>query len=336
MKLTRIVALGTLACGGGPGSVAESPADPTAQAAIAHAELVTTVDRVPRLLGPGWISTGDDDAHAVFAPDGGTLYFLKDTPGFDLWTIVSTTRGARGWSRPDVVSFSGQYPDGDLVFTPDGRRAYFVSMRPVAGVARRDTEIWTVARHPDGSFGAPEHVVELSSPADEWFPTIASDGTMYFGSCREGGLGGCDIWRAAWRGDHFAPPENLGAPINSAAQEIEPLIDPDQRFLVISIKDRPDSLGSYDLYLARRNADGSWQAPQHLPAPINSHNWDFGPRLSPDGRWFLFTSNRGFASEPLPRALRYDELEHRLHGPGNGLRDIYVVDARVLATGAPR
>ena len=102
-----------LACGGGPGSVAVSPADRTAEAAIAHAGLITTVDRVPRLLGPGWISTGDDDAHAVFAPDGGTLYFLKDTPGFDLRTIVSTTRGARGWSRPDVVSFSGQYPDGD-------------------------------------------------------------------------------------------------------------------------------------------------------------------------------------------------------------------------------
>jgi Tol biopolymer transport system component len=79
-----------------------------------------------------------------------------------------------------------------------------------------------------------------------------------------------------------------------------------------------------------RHAGGAWQAPQHLPAPINSRGWDFGPRLAPDGRWFLFTSNRGFADEPLPRALDYDELEHRLHGAGNGLRDIYVVDSGVL------
>jgi hypothetical protein len=281
------------------------------------AELASAVDTVPRILAPGWISTADDDAHAVFAPDGATLYFLKDAPGFNLWTIVSSTRGPAGWSRPRVVSFSGQYPDGDLVFAPDGHRAYFVSMRPVNGVLRSDTEIWSVERSADGSFGVPSHVAELSSPADEWFPTFASDGTVYFGSCRPGGLGGCDIWRAPWQGTQFGPPENLGAPVNSAAQEIEPLIAPDQSYLVISIKDRPDSLGSYDLYLARR-AGGAWQAPQHLPAPINSRGWDFGPRLGPDGRWFLFTSNRGFADE------------RRLHGPGNGLRDIYVVDASVL------
>jgi hypothetical protein len=326
MIFARIVVSGALAS-------CAAPVKPMAPAdtAAGPAALVATVDAVPRLLAPGWISTGDDDAHAVFAPDGGTLYFLKSTPGFNLWTIVSSTRGPRGWSRPRVVPFSGQYPDGDLVFAPDGRRAYFVSMRPIdeRSEPRTDTEIWSVERRADGSFGVPSPVAELSSPADEWFPTFASDGTMYFGSCRSGGLGGCDIWRAPWLGTRFGPPENLGAPVNSAAQEIEPLVAPDQSYLVISIKDRPDSLGSYDLYIARR-AGGAWQAPQHLPAPINSRGWDFGPRLSPDGRWFLFTSNRGFADERLPRALDYDELEHRLHGPGNGLRDIYVVDASVL------
>ena len=291
--------------------------------------LVDVVDGVPRLVAPGWVSTADDDAHAVLTPDGEALYFLKSTPGFDLWTIVfSEHRGGR-WTRPRVAPFSGRYPDGDLVFAPGGHRAYFVSMRPVDGAARTDTEIWTVERHDDGSWGEPAHVAELSSPADEWFPTLANDGTIYFGSCRQGGQGGCDIWRAPWLGARFGPPENLGAPVNSPAQEVEPLIAPDQSYLVIATTGRPDSLGSYDLYLARREA-GAWQAPVHLPAPINSRGWDFGPRLSPDGRWLFFTSNRGFADRPLPRALSYDELERALHAPGNGLRDIYVIDAKAL------
>lgn len=292
--------------------------------------LVDIVDLEPRLVAPGLVSTEDDDAHATFSPDGNTLYFLRDTPSFDLYTIVYTERSPAGWTRPRVAPFSGRWPDGDLAFAPDGKRAFFVSSRPVDGAPRTDTEIWSVDYFGNNRWGEPRHVAELSSPADEWFPTFASDGTLYFGSCRDGGLGGCDIWRARPRGDGgFEPPQNVGAPINTAANEIEPLIAPDQTFLVFSASGRPDSLGSYDLYVARRDGD-AWSPPIHLPAPINSTGWDFGPRLSPDGRWLLFTSNRGFASKPLPRALDFDELEHKLHAPQNGLRDIYVVDARVL------
>src|SRR3954452_14924165 len=102
MKLTRVFVLVALV--GCAGVAAVPPAVP--------GELIATVDRVSRLLGPGWISTGDDDAHSVFAPDGRTLSFLKVGLSFDLSTLVSTTHGKAGWSRPEVVSFSGQYPDG--------------------------------------------------------------------------------------------------------------------------------------------------------------------------------------------------------------------------------
>jgi Tol biopolymer transport system component len=300
------------------------------------ATLFDTVDSTPRLVGPGLISTGDDDAHATLSPDGNTIYFLRDTPSFDLYTILYSERSSSGWTQPRVVSFSGQYPDGDLAFTPDGKHAYFVSSRPVEGKPRTDTEIWTVDVVGHDRWSPPRHVPELASPADEWFPTFASDGTLYFGSCREGGLGGCDIYRSHRRDDGtFTPPENLGAPVNTAANEIEPMIAPDQRFLIVSVSGRPDSVGSYDLYVSRREGE-TWQPPVHLPAPINSTGWDFGPRLSPDGRWLFFTSNRGYGSEPLPAPLDFAALDHALHSPHNGLRDIYVVDARVLEPASGR
>jgi hypothetical protein len=64
---------------------------------------------------------------------------------------------------------------------------------------------------------------------------------------------------------------------------------------------------------------------RHDDAPSRS-----APRLSPDGTVFLFTSSRPIGNEPLDHPLSYDELETRLHRPGNGLRDIYAVDASVL------
>jgi len=42
----------------------------------------------PQLFGENLISTGDDEAHPAFTPDGKTLYFLKNDPSFNHWTIV--------------------------------------------------------------------------------------------------------------------------------------------------------------------------------------------------------------------------------------------------------
>jgi hypothetical protein len=304
------------------GSASAAPSD-TARAAIGAAP------RVPEILLPGIVSTGDDDCHATLSPDGKTLYFLKDTPSFDLYTIVYTERRNGAWTRPRTAPFSGQYPDGDLVFRQDGRRAYFVSSRPIDGKPRSDTEIWTVERDASGRWGEPRHVDELSSPTDEWFPTLTADGTIYFGSGRPGGVGGSDIWRAPWLGDHFGTPENLGAPVNSPGDEIEALVTPDETALVFAAKGRPDSLGAYDLYVSRR-VGGTWQAPIHPGAPVNSTAWEFGPRLSPDGQVFFFSSNRGFGSKPLDRPLRFEELEKRIREPHNGLRDIYFVDPKTF------
>jgi Tol biopolymer transport system component len=310
-----------------PGSACSSAA--TAAPPDTARTAIGAAPRAPQILLPGVVSTGDDDCHATLSPDGKTLFFLKDAPSFDLYTIVYTERRNGAWTRPRTVPFSGQYPDGDLAFTADGRRAYFVSSRPVGGVPRSDTEIWTVARDASGRWGEPRHVDELSSPTDEWFPTLTADGTMYFGSGRRGGLGGSDIWRARWLGDHFAAPENLGVPVNSPGDEIEAFVTPDESALVFAAKGRPDSLGSYDLYVSRRTG-GAWQAPSHPGPPVNSPAWDFGARLSPDGQLLLFSSNRGFGSEPLDRPLTFDELEQRIRAPHNGLRDVYVVDPKAI------
>lgn len=283
------------------------------------------IDLEPRLVAPGLVDTGDDDAHATLAPDG-TLFFLRSTPSFDLYTFLYVKPG---WKTPKVAPFSGQYPDGDLVFTPDNKHALFVSQRPVDGSPKTDTDVYEMD-YSDGAFSAPRRVDVLSSDQDEWFPTFAHDGTLYFGSCREGGQGGCDIYRSKLNADgSFAPPENVGPPVNTPGNEIEPTIAPDQRWLLVSGSGRKDSLGAYDFYLYRRT-DTGWSEPEHPGPPLNSKGWDFGAKLSPDGRFLFFTSNRGYGNEPLPAPLTFEELQRKLHAPKNGLRDIYVIDSSIL------
>lgn len=325
----RLLAIGLVAITGAP--LAEAATPPWAAEGPA-----------PRatLFAPGLVSTGDDDAHVTFSPDGRTLYFLKDAPDFRHWTIVAVEWTDDGWGDPEVAPFSGRYGDGDLSFAPDERSAYFVSNRPVVpgGELKVDTDIWRIPIGEDGAWGEPEHVAELASDGFEWFPNMTADGWLYFGSERgDGNLGAegtSDLWRSRLVDGEFTPPENLGPVINTADQDIEPWISADGRLLIFASKGHPDTRGSYDLYVSHL-CDDAWSEPRNLGEAVNSTNWDFGPRPSPEGEYLFFTSNRGFTDRPLDHRLTYAELTDKIRSPGNGLRDVYRIEMTALDLASP-
>jgi len=283
----------------------------------------------PVVFAPGVISTGDDDAHPTFTDDGRTVYFAKTTASMSYYTLVMSTFSNGRWSRPVAAPFSGQYADTDVFFTKDGSRLYFVSRRPVnGGKAKADPDIW-VMKKAGSNWGEPEHVAELNTDGDEWFPTLTDSGTIYFGSDRPGGKGGSDIWRARVVNGRFTTPENLGDAINSPGNEVEAYIAPDESYMIFAASGRPGGHGSYDLYVSS-NEQGRWTSPRNLGTPINSSGWEFGMKVSPDGRYVFYTSSRDAWDRPLGTRLTYDQLEARLRAPGNGRFDIYQVDLSAI------
>jgi hypothetical protein len=285
------------------------------------------------------ISTGDDDAHVTLADDGRHVYFLKNAADFSHWTIAVVEWLGDTWGEPRVAPFSGRWADGDLAFAPDGQTAYFVSTRPTPpeAQAKADTDLWRLFRT-EGGWGEPEHIPELSSSGFEWYPNMTADGWLYFGSERpEGNLGAVgtsDLWRARLQAGRFLAPENLGPVLNTAGQDIEPWISADGRLLIFASNGRPDTRGSYDLYVSHRCGE-SWTAPRSLGLDVNSPAWEFGPRLSPDGRFLFFTSNRAAAHAVPAGPLSFAELLDRIRSPGNGLRDVYRIETRGLDLRSP-
>jgi len=280
----------------------------------------------PAVFAPGTISTGDFESHPAFTPDGNTLYYLKDAPNFSFWTIVVSNFRSGQWQSPEVVPWSGQYRDADPFITPDGNRLYFISDRPVDGKPKEDLDIWMVEKQ-GAAWGAPKHLdAPVNSPGNEWFPTIAADGTLYFGSDREGGLGRTDLYRCRREGDSYAAAENLGPNVNSKSDEYEPLINADQSMLIFMASGRPEGKGGGDLYVSTF-ANGQWQPARNLGEPINSRAMEIAPKVTPDGRWLFFASARGvFTGKPFDARKNTEQFFATLRGPGNGLGDIYQVD----------
>jgi Tol biopolymer transport system component len=291
--------------------------------------LVSSAPATPALFGAGTISTGDMELNAAFTPDGRTLFFTKRSPKPQYWVIVvSHLRGGR-WSAPEVAGFSGQYNDFDPFVSPDGATLYFSSNRPVDGRPKTDFDIWAVDRTAAG-WGAPRHLdAPVNTAAQEYYPTVTRDGTLYFSSTRDGGAGAGDIYRATRVDGRYAEPENLGDSVNARNFDGDPYIAPDESYLLFVSYGRAGGSGDGDLYLSVRRA-GVWSRAENLGPGINSSALDFCPIVSPDGKTLFFTSERGFADAPQSRRLTAAELARRLHAPGNGFGDIYRIDAAAV------
>jgi Tol biopolymer transport system component len=321
---------GTTGAAGAPSGVGASPPSAPVTSPYGSPRPILT----PEIFEPGRISTGDDESHPAFWPDGRELYFLRNTPDFRHWTIlVSRFEGGR-WSEPEVAPFSGRYSDADPSFSPDGQTFFFISTRPLDGKGpeREDTEIWLRRKTAQG-WSEPEPIAALSSETDEWLPTVTASGTLYFGSSRPGGKGGTDVWRSRCLDGEYTAPENLGEPVNTSGNETEPFVAPDESYLILAAG-RPEGRGSYDLYVSY-HCGGKWTNPVPLGAEVNSTAWDFAPRVTPDGRYLYFSSNRSAFEKPLERRLGTKELMERLRSPGNGLRDVYRVEVEALGLKRP-
>lgn len=233
------------------------------------------------------ISTAQYESHPAFDPSNGDLYFVRSTPEFRDWRLMVSAcdrRGRRQAPAPVGFAFPGA-AEADPSFSEDGQTLYFISDRPVRNTPNAGLDIWRVRRGADGAWGDAEHLPPpVNSEGREWFPRLAPDGWLYFGSSRPGGFGRTDIYRArpdevgGWR------VENLGDHINTAGDEYEADISADGKQMIVSADD--------DLYVSELR-DGRWTPRDKLDAEINSGVMEIGPMQSRDGRAFLFARDTG-------------------------------------------
>lgn len=302
------------------------------QRSTAHPYASSRPIPVPVIFGTGIVSTPEDDLNAAFSPDGKSIYFTRNFPRNRLGVILISEFAGSKWSTPHIAPFSGQFTDYDPFFSPDGSKIFFCTNRGSDGKAKADFDIWYVERSGTGWTEARPAGAPVNSATDEFYPSVAADGTLYFASNRPGGKGSYDIYRSKWTGTAFGEPENLGDSINLPTVELDNYISPDQKFLVFAANGRKDDLGggSGDLYISF-NKNGAWTPARNLGAPVNSPAREYCPIGSPDGKYFFFTSFRGDLDKPLERRLSsYSEVEALSKNLLNGRGNVFQVDITAL------
>ncbi|MDD2799675.1 MAG: OmpA family protein [Bacteroidales bacterium] len=131
--------------------------------------------------------------------------------------IQSTEDGK--WQKPVPFVYNNvkQYSVGHAALSPDGKVLYFVSDMPGG---EGGTDIWFCTFQADGTWGILQNAGStINTEQDELFPTMGSDGTLYYSTSGLPGMGGLDIFRVKGSKDVWKTPVNMGYPINSAGDD---------------------------------------------------------------------------------------------------------------------
>jgi Tol biopolymer transport system component len=236
------------------------------------------------------------------------------------------------WTGPEVAPFSGHYSDIEPFYSPDGKRIYFSSNRPLEGTGepRPDFDIWYVEKTGDGWADAVNIGAPVNTEGNEFYPSVTADGTLYLTASYESSLGFEDIYKSELVDGKYADPINLGETVNSRLYEYNSFIAPDESYIIYSGHGRQDGFGSGDLYVSFRQEDGSWSKAVNMGERINSGAIDYCPYVSPDGEYLFFSSNRKAGGAYTEIGITYDQMLILLAAPENGLGDIYWISASII------
>jgi hypothetical protein len=280
-----------------------------------------------QLFSTGLISDGLSNRDFTISSSGKEVFFTVQLPRFLSSTILYMKLEKGQWSKPMVAPFSGAYRDLEASFSPDGNSVYFSSDRPVNDLdSINDFDLWKVTRNSNGDWSQPMHLgFTVNSAKNEFYPSVTINGNLYFTVVAKYGKGGEDIVMCRNNSGSYESPVSVPGALNTAKDEFNAFVDPDEQFIVFSSYGRQDDIGGGDLYISKKNADGSWNEATHLPGPVNSSYLDYCPFVSWDKKLLFFTSNRINKEIRNKQQKNYDQLKKLITSPGNGFDDVYWV-----------
>lgn len=160
-----------------------------------------------------------------FSRDGRTMYFTYSKPinGKDLGAKIYRSERASGeWGEPQEVKLfaDSSITVGHPALNATGDTLYFVSDAP-GGEGGKD--IWRAELEGDKWVNVVPLGKGINTSADEMYPYLHEDGTLYFSSNGHPGYGGLDLYKArpdSTRQDTLIwDLYNLGAPFNGTGDD---------------------------------------------------------------------------------------------------------------------
>ena len=253
-------------------------------------------DSVPVIFAPG-IACLDNrfEGCAAFSPDGKMFCFTVTNSNFSSQKLFTCEYAGNRWTKPDTAVFSKVFNNLEPFFSFDGRRLYFSSDRDKQ--TKQNRRDFFYVNKLDKGWSEP---VKLDTPMNSGYTEFSfrqsKNGTIYFASNRPGGHGMVDIYFIKPEHGKYEKPDNMGSVINlNGGYSADPCIAPDESYIIFPSA-RTAGANNSDLFISVRE-NGTWSEPVGLGNLVNTNANEYGPFLSPDGKYLFFIRHDGIKGD---------------------------------------
>jgi len=211
--------------------------------------------------------------------------------------FVSKRDPATGFlQNPEFLrsDLQNNYNEGPVSFSADGTKMIYSRNNFIDGARQMadkglNMSLFTAEVKEDGTWENLKAFPFNGSEYSTGFPSFSPDGnTLYFASNQPNGMGGWDIYMSKRTTTGWSTPANLGAPLNTAGNEITPYLDGANLYFS---SDYHRGMGGMDVFRTelKDNAVGNIF---HLGPGINSSRDDYGLIYNSTQNLGYLTSNR--------------------------------------------
>lgn len=287
----------------------------------------------PENVGPG-INTREYEYFPAITADGNTFLFTRniregegvEAPRQEDFYVSKKVNNVWQTANP-ITSVNTPGNEGAPSLSADGEIMFFASCMEMSGdygtserkgygscdifYAQKINGKWTKPRNAGST---------INTKNWETQPSFSSDGkTLYFirGIVGREGINNPDIYSSTIGEDgKFTEPVKLSDNINTPQGEESVFIHPDNQTLYFSSEGHP-GMGGLDIFMSKRQADGTWGKAINLGYPINSFTDDNSLLVDANGKLAYFASERegGFGGLDiyqfeLPENLRPEKITY--------------------------
>lgn len=292
----------------------------------------------PQPFNPVNVGSGINTANYEYFPaltaDGNTFLFTRNSrqgegvnaPQQEDFYISKKVNQTWQTANP-IPSVNTQGNEGAPSLSADGQIMFFASCMEVTGdygTAERkgygSCDIF-YSQKINGKWSKPSNAGPVINTRNwETQPSFSSDGkTLYFirGVVTREGIKNPDIYYSTIGDDgKFSEPVRLSDNVNTPEGEESVYIHPDNQTLYFSSEGHP-GMGGLDIFMSKREADGSWGKATNLGYPINTVNDENSLLVDANGKLAYFASERegGFGGLDiyqfeLPESLRPEKITY--------------------------
>lgn len=230
-------------------------------------------------------------------------------------------------AREFSLSINSQVHEGPVTFSHDFNTIYFTRNNLEGGLAKMNAQKQVPMKIYEAKRGKMdwENITPLPFNSDEYtcfHPSLSKNGErLFFSSDMPGGYGGYDLYYVEKKADTWSKPINLGADINTTANEVFPFLHESGTLFFSS--DGHGGNGGLDIFSIDMSSN-TWGELKNLGTPYNSAKDDLGFILNEEGK-------RGYFASDRPNGSGGDDIYMFETGPPLINNEALTLDATIIA-----